>query len=102
MIRVHSQVTTLQAVLFEIQLLRTQGSDAPPEFYDNPEFYHSDSNKASGSTAAQETANKNQLDPASIAHIDRRGSQGLRSILLKGEMRFLKDVNMLIFLCSPL
>lgn len=103
MIQVHSQVTTLQAVLFEIQLLRTQGSDAPPETTDNPEFYHSDSNKASGSMAAEETAvTKNQLDPATIAQIDRRGSQGLRSILLKGEMRFLKDVNMLIFLCSPL
>lgn len=32
----------------------------------------------------------------------RRGSHGLRSILLKGEMRYLKDVNMLVFLCSPL
>lgn len=34
--------------------------------------------------------------------VDRKGSQGLRSILLKGEMRYLKDANMLIFLCSPL
>lgn len=98
----NSQVTTLQAVLFEIQLLRTQGSDAPPEVIDNPEFYHTDSNKASGSTATEEVTIKNQLDPATIAQIERRGSQGLRSILLKGEMRFLKDVNMLIFLCSPL
>ena len=102
MIRVHSQVTTLQAVLFEIQLLRTQGSDAPPEATDNPEFFHSDSNKAGGSTAVEDKAAKTYLDPATIAQIDRRGSQGLRSILLKGEMRFLKDVNMLIFLCSPL
>ena len=102
MIRVHSQITTLQAVLFEIQLLRTQGSDAPAEATDNPEFYHSDTNKASGSTANEETAIKNQLDPTTIAQIERRGSQGLRSILLKGEMRFLKEVNMLIFLCSPL
>ncbi|CAO1433697.1 unnamed protein product [Diamesa tonsa] len=95
-------VTTLQAVLFEIQLLRTQGSDAPPETTDNPEFFHSDSNKASGSNAIEKLIIKTQLDQASIAHIERRRSQGLRSILLKGEMRFLKDVNMLIFLCSPL
>lgn len=33
---------------------------------------------------------------------DRRGSQNLRSILLKGEMRYLKDGNLLVFLCSPL
>lgn len=33
---------------------------------------------------------------------DKKGPQGLRSILLKGEMRYLKDVNMLVFLCSPL
>lgn len=104
MIRVHSQVTTLQAVLFEIQLLRTQGPDAPADTSDNPEFFHSDSqqNKPSGSTTVKDIPPKNQLDLATIAQIERRGSQGLRSILLKGEMRFLKDVNMLIFLCSPL
>jgi Heme NO binding associated len=33
---------------------------------------------------------------------DRRNSQSSKNILLKGEMRYLKDVNMLIFLCSPL
>lgn len=32
----------------------------------------------------------------------RRGSQGLRTILLKGEMKYLKDIDALIFLCSPL
>lgn len=37
-----------------------------------------------------------------VAQTDRRGSQGSRTILLKGEMKFLKDINMLIFLCSPL
>lgn len=40
------------------------------------------------------------LETAAIG--DRRGSQGSRTILLKGEMKFLKDINMLIFLCSPL
>lgn len=33
---------------------------------------------------------------------NRRGSQGLRTILLKGEMMYLKDNDTLIFLCSPL
>lgn len=41
-------------------------------------------------------------DTAVAVPKDRRGSQGLRSILLKGEMRYLRDANMLVFLCSPL
>ncbi|XP_012288927.1 soluble guanylate cyclase 89Db [Orussus abietinus] len=34
--------------------------------------------------------------------LDRRGSQGSRSILLKGEMRHIEDIKAIIFLCSPL
>ncbi|EAT34765.1 AAEL013026-PA, partial [Aedes aegypti] len=41
-------------------------------------------------------------DPSKLMSIARRGSQGLRSILLKGEMRYIKDINSLVFLCSPL
>ncbi|XP_055617436.1 soluble guanylate cyclase 89Db-like isoform X1 [Toxorhynchites rutilus septentrionalis] len=41
-------------------------------------------------------------DPTKMMNIARRGSQGLRSILLKGEMRYIKDINSLVFLCSPL
>jgi hypothetical protein len=50
----------------------------------------------------------NELDDtndglASISNVaKRRASHGLRGILLKGEMRYLKEVNMLVFLCSPL
>ncbi|XP_076238178.1 soluble guanylate cyclase 89Da [Calliopsis andreniformis] len=34
--------------------------------------------------------------------LDRRGSQGARSILLKGQMRYIDDIKAIIFLCSPL
>jgi guanylate cyclase len=32
----------------------------------------------------------------------RRGSQGTRSILLKGQMKYIDDIKAIIFLCSPL
>lgn len=65
-----SQVTTMQAVLFEIQL------------------------KVAANTSSVAESSKDETK--------RRNSSGLRGILLKGEMRYLKDVKMLVFLCSPL
>lgn len=41
-------------------------------------------------------------DNPSGSALDRKGSQGSRSILLKGQMRFIQDINAIIFLCSPL
>ena len=32
----------------------------------------------------------------------RRGSQGTRSILLKGQMKYIDDIKVIVFLCSPL
>nr|CAD7455710.1 unnamed protein product [Timema tahoe] len=37
-----------------------------------------------------------------LPNLDRRGSQGTRCILLKGQMTFVKDINCIIFLCSPI
>ncbi|XP_055596372.1 soluble guanylate cyclase 89Db-like isoform X2 [Uranotaenia lowii] len=69
----------LQTVNFEIQLLKgataTDGAEEGPQEPD---------------------------DPGKLMNIARRGSQGLRSILLKGEMRYIRDINSLVFLCSPL
>ncbi|XP_072747982.1 soluble guanylate cyclase 89Db [Anoplolepis gracilipes] len=44
----------------------------------------------------------NSDSKASISSLDRRGSQGARSILLKGQMRYIEDIKAIIFLCSPL
>lgn len=35
------------------------------------------------------------------ATLDRRGSYGSRSILLKGQMRHIKEIDAVVFLCSP-
>lgn len=78
-------VLQLTTVLFEIQLLRL----APGCSY-NLKSSDSEPN-AGGSGKQQEVPTKN-----------RRGSQGLRTILLKGEMKYFKDIDALIFLCSPL
>lgn len=40
--------------------------------------------------------------PSTSTGLDRRGSQGARSILLKGQMRYIEDLKAIIFLCSPL
>jgi guanylate cyclase len=32
----------------------------------------------------------------------RRGSQGTRSILLKGQMKYIDEIKAIVFLCSPL
>ncbi|XP_063990825.1 uncharacterized protein LOC135169589 [Diachasmimorpha longicaudata] len=37
-----------------------------------------------------------------LVKLERRGSQGSRNILLKGQMRYLDDIRAIIFLCSPL
>lgn len=34
--------------------------------------------------------------------MDRRGSQGWTRVLLKGQMRYVSDMDAIIFLCSPL
>lgn len=34
--------------------------------------------------------------------MDRRGSQGWTRVLLKGQMRYVADIDSIIFLCSPL
>lgn len=38
----------------------------------------------------------------SKAAIERRGSQGWTRVLLKGQMRYIQDIDSIVFLCSPL
>ncbi|XP_076546019.1 soluble guanylate cyclase 89Da isoform X2 [Osmia lignaria lignaria] len=66
-------VMYLHSVMFELELLRLNDDMS------------SSSNIASTSSG-----------------LDRRGSQGVRSILLKGQMRYIEDIDAIIFLCSPL
>lgn len=75
------QILYLHSVLFELEINRT-----PKAEDDN-------------STAVEEGYHK----PMSPHLFDqRRGSQGTRSILLKGQMKYIDDIKVIVFLCSPL
>nr|CAD7255810.1 unnamed protein product [Timema shepardi] len=71
----------LRCVLFELEVVRVR-----PEEEDLPS-----TPVVEGSSGVVELPN-----------LDRRGSQGTRCILLKGQMTFVKDINCIIFLCSPI
>ncbi|XP_076284073.1 soluble guanylate cyclase 89Db-like isoform X2 [Lasioglossum baleicum] len=66
-------VMYLHSVMFELELIRSIDGNT-----------NSDNNASTSSS------------------LDRRGSQGARSILLKGQMRYLEDIKAIIYLCSPL
>lgn len=72
----------LTSVTFELEVLR--GTHATM-----PEKKESSSN-----------GEKKSVSPLP-ATLDRRGSYGSRSILLKGQMRHIKEIDVVVFLCSP-
>lgn len=99
------QIIYLHSVIFELELIRKL---ITPEI-DKKATTLIDETKLASDDTSQETT-KESSDEAScsvpiqpiISSLDRRGSQGTRCILLQGEMRFIEDINALIFLCSPL
>ncbi|KAL3278568.1 hypothetical protein HHI36_016114 [Cryptolaemus montrouzieri] len=79
----------LKSVMFEVELLR--GELMKTNLLECPE------EKKSTEEATIEIEGKS-ISPYSL----RRESQpGLKNILLKGQMQYLKDINAIIFLCSP-
>jgi len=72
----------LTSVTFELEVLRgTHGGGVTPE---------------------KEVTNREKKSASPLpATLDRRGSYGTRSILLKGQMRHIKEIDVVIFLCSP-
>lgn len=71
----------LHSVLFELEVIRT------PKAEDDR------------STAVMDSKHKPTLP---LLLDQRRGSQGTRSILLKGQMKYIDDIKAIVFLCSPL
>lgn len=74
----------------------------PKDFKSNNSFSKLPS-KLMGDTATLD----NRVDPLleevpATVTLDRRGSHGLRGLLLKGQMRFIKEIDSIVFLCSPL
>lgn len=100
-------IIEMRAMLFELELIRTGRADqtsllqaaalnaADVDNYDEILAIEqlrnmSVENAATGGAENDENAG------------DRKDSQGLKSILLKGQMFYLKDIDSIIFLCSPL
>jgi len=75
------QMLYLHSVLFELEINRTPKTEE-------------DTN-----TAVAEGKHKPTL-PYLLDR--RRGSQGARSILLKGQMKYIDDIKAIVFLCSPM
>ncbi|XP_030374686.1 soluble guanylate cyclase 89Db [Scaptodrosophila lebanonensis] len=106
-------IQKMKTVLFEFELIRTGHNRAAYDVALNMDFDDLDDMKLneaqamalanaqefSQEHASDEVTGESEIDPATG---ERRSSQGLRSILLKGQMFYLKDVDSLIFLCSPL
>ncbi|KAK9885019.1 hypothetical protein WA026_009246 [Henosepilachna vigintioctopunctata] len=80
----------LKSVMFEIELLRI-------------EFLKENSLKCPGKKESSEDEREIEIDGKSISPYSlRRDSQpGFKNILLKGQMYYLKDIDAIIFLCSP-
>lgn len=93
-------------MLFEIQLLKSQDAEfqAPGTETDDTKLTAVKPVASSGYEDFENTGGPefSRDEASSLISKDKKTPQGLRSILLKGEMRYLKDVNMLVFLCSPL
>lgn len=98
----------MQAVNFEIQLVRKTKLAALSRQDSTASFSSmSGMSEASFASAASDT---NTVLPADgenqslvVVPADRRrSSHGARNILLNGEMRFIREINCLIYLCSPL
>ncbi|XP_055371679.1 soluble guanylate cyclase 89Db-like [Condylostylus longicornis] len=83
----------MRTVLFELELIRTGTTKIrnPDEFLDNE---HNDE------TVLE--IQKVVIEAEEPDDGERKNSQGLKSILLKGQMFFIKDLDSMVFLCSPL
>lgn len=73
----------------------------PKDFKSNNSFSKLPS-KLMGQTATLENRDPLLEEVPATVTLDRRGSHGLRGLLLKGQMRFIKEIDSIVFLCSPL
>ncbi|KAJ4439338.1 hypothetical protein ANN_07460 [Periplaneta americana] len=79
---VHSHTMYLHSVLFELEVIRTL--------------------KVEEDKGAANVVDDKHNPMLPLLLDRRRGSQGTRSILLKGQMKYVDDIKAIIFLCSPL
>lgn len=103
-------ITQMRTVLFEFELLRTGRNKAAYKAAMNMDFENLDEmsfseaqNIVEGSYQDKEEGDaKDDEEEVDLATGEKKLSQSSKSILLKGQMFYLKDLDSLIFLCSPL
>lgn len=96
------QIIYLHSVIFELELIRKLITpEIDPTLIDETKIVAADNSQETTKESSDEPSCSAPIQPI-ISSLDRRGSQGTRCILLQGEMRFIEDINALIFLCSPL
>ena len=105
-------IRQMHTVLFEFELIRTgrnrinyDSMNMDLENYDEMTYDEAQSIAAAQHDKDVENGlagNFEELEEIDPATGERKISQGQKSILLKGQMFYMKDVDSLIFLCSPL
>lgn len=74
----------------------------PKDFKSNNSFSQLPS-ELMGETATKQIRDQEKLvEVPKTVSLDRRGSHGLRGLLLKGQMRYITEIDSIVFLCSPL
>ncbi|XP_058791395.1 soluble guanylate cyclase 89Db-like isoform X2 [Phymastichus coffea] len=95
-------VMDLRSVTFELELIKC----AEPERVNGVDGADGTdgANGADGADGADgaERVVEEQGPAGERSALDRRGSQGARNLLFKGQMRYIDDIDAIIFLCSPL
>lgn len=104
-------VSQMHLVIFELELARPSATgDDPYEGFDEFDTHElgDDLLKKATNKQSKEVQQKADADAADqvvaseSAEQNRRGSQTLMRILLKGQMRYIADLDAIVFLCSPL
>ncbi|XP_031638478.1 soluble guanylate cyclase 89Db isoform X2 [Contarinia nasturtii] len=94
-------VLQMNLVIFELELIRSEHDSDKAEQHIVKSVTDNGLDVPCGSSTNLYDVNSCAFEAAQTA-MDRRGSQGWTRVLLKGQMRYIQDIDSIIFLCSPL
>lgn len=100
-------VTLMHTVIFELELIRSTAGDEQLYDDDDDDDMPASANDAisvdTQKLSLEEVAEENALVAAiSTDAAKQRGAQNNYRLLLKGQMRYIADLDSIVFLCSPL
>lgn len=98
-------VTLMHTVIFELELIRSTGDEQADDDDDEdlPEASTDANSVEMQKLSVEEVAEENALVAASSTDAAKqRGAQNNYRLLLKGQMRYIADLDSIVFLCSPL